>query len=462
MKTKTAVAYSIVTLFLLTSLVYSLDLVQKVRKLLTKASGQPANIVVDATVDYGPVNQIWRAFAQGGEEKFPFTKIIPEIKTLNPVYIRIDHLYDMYGVVSRDGDGLKYDWTELDQAVGNIIEVGAKPFLSLSYMPPAISSGSITDPPKNWQDWQSVVQMTIEHYSGKSQKNLSGVIYEVWNEPDLFGGWRVGSDKDYRVLYLYASRGAQSARNTNSFKIGGPATTAPYENWVGKFLNYVSKNKLRFDFYSWHRYTIKPVNFLTDLDKVDSWLFQNAAYSLPKYLTEWGSDSENSNLHDSQFDAAHLVATVRQMLQRADLIFTFEIKDGPSPEGKKYWGRWGLLTHEIGGPIEKKPKYRAFSLLNKINGNLLRLSGEGTWVTGFAVKDNGKIKIILTNLDKNGQNFENVPISILGLEEGNYEIKNTSLLAPAIKKQEASIQGIVKFSVPLPANDVALIELNKR
>lgn len=461
MKKKTAVFYSIITLFLLASLTYSLGLVQKVQKFLTRASGQPANIVIDATVDYGPINQIWQALAQGGEEKFPFTKIIPEIKALNPTYIRIDHLYDMYNVVSQDGNGLKYNWTELDQVIDNILKVGARPFLSLSYMPPAISSGSITDPPKNWQDWQSVVQMTIEHYSGKNQKNLSDVVYEVWNEPDLFGRWKIGGDKDYRVLYSYASRGAQAAKDTNPFKIGGPATTAPYESWVGKFLDYASKNHLRFDFYSWHRYAIKPTDFLTDLDKIDAWLFQNAGYSLPKYLTEWGSDSENSVLHDSQFDAAHLVATVRQMLQRTDLIFTFEIKDGPSPEGKKYWGRWGLLTHEIGGPIEKKPKYKASSLLNKINGNLLRLSGEGTWVTGFAARDGNKIKIILTNLDKNGQNFENVPISILGLEEGDYEIKNTSLLTPTIKRQETSVKGIVKFSVLLPANDVILIELNK-
>ena len=32
---------------------------------------------------------------------------------------------------------------------------------------------------------------TIEHYSGKGERNMSGIYYEVWNEPDLaqFGSW---------------------------------------------------------------------------------------------------------------------------------------------------------------------------------------------------------------------------------------------------------------------------------
>ena len=66
---------------------------------------------------------------------------------------------------------------------------------------------------------------TIEHYSGKGGKNLSGVYYyEVWNEPDLaqFGSWKMGG-KNYLTLYHYGRvRREQSGTGVNQFYLGGP------------------------------------------------------------------------------------------------------------------------------------------------------------------------------------------------------------------------------------------------
>ena len=348
--------------------------------------------------------------------KNPFDNIISEIAVLKPRYIRIDHIFDFYNVVKKENGTLIFNWSELDQVVNQILKTGALPFFSLSYMPPAIAqNGDITSPPNDWNEWAIITKETIQHFSGKNQQNLNNVIYEVWNEPDLFGQWKIGGEKDYRLLYQYAVVGANQVKNTHPFKIGGQGITAPYQSWVDGFLDYVTQNHLRIDFYSWHRYSSDPKKFLDDIDRVDSWLFKNAGSTLAKFTTEWGSVSENSPFHDNNFDAAHLVATVRQFLQRVDLAFVFEIKDGPSPEGKKYWGRWGLLTHEKAGAVEKKPKYWALSLLNKMTGNRVSLECEGDWVTGFAVKDGPKIKIILVNLDERGQNFENVPLTIKNL-----------------------------------------------
>jgi len=60
-------------------------------------------------------------------------------------------------------------------------------------MPGVIAKdGNIINPPNDWNEWTLVVQKTIEHYSGKNDRNMNGVYYEVWNEPDLaqFGGWK--------------------------------------------------------------------------------------------------------------------------------------------------------------------------------------------------------------------------------------------------------------------------------
>jgi hypothetical protein len=87
---------------LLLTLSFSLGLVRKVQYYLTEALGQPANIVVDASIDQGPITPIWRALAQGGEEKNPFENIINEIAPLKPRYIRLDHIYDFYDVVRKE------------------------------------------------------------------------------------------------------------------------------------------------------------------------------------------------------------------------------------------------------------------------------------------------------------------------------------------------------------------------
>lgn len=452
----------VILLLLLFVLFLSLDLVQKIQFYLSQALGRPADIVVDVSTNQGPITPIWQALAQGGEEKDPFDKIIKETTALKPKYIRLDHIYDFYDVVRKENGQVICDWTKLDKTVDQILEAGALPFFSLSYMPPAIAKdGQILNPPVEWADWSTVVRETVQHYSGRQRRNLKNIVYEVWNEPDLFGNWKIGRGKDYRLLYQYAIIGTNQAKDTQPFRIGGPATTAPYRAWTDRFLDYVKANRLRIDFYSWHRYSLRPEDFLDDINQIDSWLFKNAGFNLEKYLTEWSSVSENSPYHDTNFNAAHLVATVRQLLQRVDLAFTFEIKDGPSPEGKKYWGRWGLLTHEKAGPVEKKPKYYALQLLNRITGDRISLEGEGTWVTGFAAKESNKVKMILVNFDKDGYHFEKFPLTINNLANGTYTYEETFLTGVKKSLNITITDNRFKKELSLTSNNVVVIELEK-
>ncbi len=436
-------------------------LVQKAQYYLSRATGTPANIMVETKNVLGPLPQPWQALAQGGEETAGrLNQTISLVKNLSPKYIRVDHLYDGYQVVGGNKNGgMTYDFSKLDLLVNDILATGAKPLLSLSYMPPAISSGNVTDPPSNWQDWQQVVKTTVEHYSGVRNRNLSDVYYEVWNEPDLFGQWKTYGSKDYRLLYAYAVKGAESAQNVNAFKIGGPATTAFYKNWLEEFVKYVYENKLRLDFFSWHKYSLAPQEFLDDINFIDLLLTgHGGSYLLPKFITEWGSNSENSSIHDGGFDAAHTVATIRQILGRADLAFTFEIKDGPPPQGKTYWGRWGILTHESVGLL-KKPRYFALSLLNQMSGQRLQVGGEGTWVTGFAAKEGKAVKLMLVNYDREATHSENVPVTFSGLEPGKYKLIQTDLYGKVAKTDEVVDQDTFAKTVYLPANSVLLWEL---
>ncbi len=245
----------------------------EVIQLVTKASGTPANIVVNTKIQLEPLDlSYYHAFSQGGEESNDMLKpVLSEVKALKPQHIRIDHIYDHYDVVSKNGNELSFNWSKLDEAVNTILATGAKPLFALSYMPSAISKdGSVISVPNDWNDWATVVERTIDHYSGKNGKNISGIYYEVWNEPDLaqFGSWKYGGEKSYITLYQYASNGARRVQNAQAFYLGGPGTTGLYKSWILALIN----SGARVDFLSWHTYQWDPAKYDKDQQDLASWL----------------------------------------------------------------------------------------------------------------------------------------------------------------------------------------------
>jgi len=448
----------ILLLLLLLAIPITIPLTKKVQTFFSRAFWQPANIVVDTKNTVQPLNRSWTALAQGGEENGNMLlPVINEIKELNPSYIRIDHIFDMYDVVSGGkGSPLVFDFTRLDSYIEDIIKTGAIPLISLSYMPPSVAvDGQITGPPQNWADWEQMVQKTIEHYSGINNKNILDVYYEVWNEPDLFGDWKIGKDPNYLELYRYAASGAAKAQNTNQYFFGGPGTTGFYPNWINALL----KSGYRTDFISWHRYSENPSDFETDINALKEILLSDTKYLILKRLiTEWGPNSENSSVNDSQFAAAHLVATTSKIYKWVDFAFIFEIKDGPDPNGQQYWGRWGILTHEKNGVV-KKPRYQALSLLNKLKGQDLPIIGEGTFVTGIAAKENNIIRLILSNFDQEEKHTEAFPVTFNNLDLANYTLTQTKLNGEKISTKETAENGTINKFINLGVNEVVLLEL---
>lgn len=432
-------------------------------RFFTRANTEPANIIVDFNSDLGVMPKIWQSFAQGSEEKGSMlASVISDTRNLSPQFIRIDHIFDQYNVVKKDAAGsVSYDFSELDKSVDDILKTGALPFFSLSYMPSDFSKDGVTGIPNNWGEWKNLVRATVGHYSGKlpGQKNLEGVYYEVWNEPDLFGKWKTYGSKNYLDLYNSSVRGAREAENVNNFKIGGPATTGMYQSWIKDLLSYCRENNLRIDFVSYHRYTLDISVFSQDYQKLQEILNNFPEYTnLPIIISEWGSDAENSPKHDANFDAIHTVAAIRQMLDRIQYAFSFEIKDGPGE--KEFWGRWGLITHDKFG-LHKKPKYYAYKLLNNISGQRVKVDGEGGYVTAFGAKDKENLKLILVNYDLSNTHNENVPVQINNLQNSNYLIKTTFLFGNS-KEEFLTINNQTLNKVyTLPPQSVLLLELTK-
>jgi len=461
MKQKTKVfkiIYTLLLVFAIPITLWSLPSIQDWRK---SAFGKPANIIIDAKKVGAPISsELWQNFAQGGESPTDMlTPIASSIAPLLPKMIRIDHVFDHHIKI----DGENYDFSQLDSIVNTIIKLGAKPMLSLSYMPTSLAKdGNVTSEPNNWSAWQRLVGATVSRYSGKGGFNIDGVYYEVWNEPDLFGNWHYAKSKNYLTLYLQTVSAAQSVANTNSYKIGGPATTGFYPNWIKSLFNFCHQNQLPLDFVSWHRYSKHISDYLDDFEKLNQILTDYPEfYAVERVISEFGPSSENSSWNDSQIGAIHDLATITNLLGKVHRVFPFELVDGLDPSGEKYWGRWGLLTHPSKG-LSPKPRYHAFTFLNQIVGSRLSVAGEGTWVSAIASNNNGIISALIVNYDPQNKHSETVPITLKGISPGQYQIKTTEFLGQERVVVEDFAESETTRQVLLKPNSAIIIEWQKK
>jgi xylan 1,4-beta-xylosidase len=434
----------------------------KIRQFFSQASGQEANLIVDTQAVLGPMPRPWRYLAQGGEDHaWRLGGITSQVAALNPEYIRLDHVYDFYDIVQGTPGNITFDFSKFDLILNDILATGAKPYIALSYMPPAISSGDITDPPVNWSDWQLTIQKTIEHVSGT--RRISDVYYEVWNEPDLFGDWKYYGERNYLNLYTYAARGADNARGVQRFKLGGPAITALYKNWFDALAKHAIDNNLRYDFFSWHRYTTDIDQFNKDMDEVQQWIqsYPQLEPTLEFHISEWGHDSENNIGYDNGYSAAHTVAGAIEMVPKIQKAFAFEIQDGKDPAGQALWGRWGLFGHNDFG-ANPKPRYWALKMLDRIADQRLQVTGKGSWVKALAAKNKrNNTEVIVVNYDPRGRHSEQVPITFQNITPGKYVVDIQNLNGRRSQQQIATDSAVIKTTIPMSANNMVFLELIK-
>ncbi|KKT50625.1 MAG: hypothetical protein UW42_C0016G0010, partial [Candidatus Collierbacteria bacterium GW2011_GWB1_44_197] len=274
--------------------------------------------------------------------------------------------------------------------------------------------------------------------------------------PDLFGGYKTYGDKNYLDMYSASARAAARVRGANEFEIGGPATTGLYQNWLERLIKYVDSNNLRMDFVSWHRYSYDLEQYERDSKQARKWA-ENipALVNLRYYVTEWGHNSEIDPGYDGRFGAIHTLAGARAMMGSIDRAVLFEIKDGPGTE--KYWGRWGILTHEKFGSPEKKPRYYALQFLNDLGPYRTSVSGEGSWVKSIAsTDDKGNLKIMVVNYDPKGSHSEAVPMTFENLPKGNFKITRTEFMGNSRTLNVATTSATWKTSEFFAPNSAAM------
>lgn len=427
---------------------------------------QPAAIIIDTAQVTKPLRPMWDGVSQGFEkppdQDFRLEAVSGLLKSVGAKYVRIDHVFNGYNVVSRNGGGLAYDWSRLDAMVGDILAAGATPYIVISYMPPAISKSDILDEPNDWGEWGQVVSALVGHYSRDYRGGINNVIYEVWNEPDLFGGWKMNRGKSYTRLYSVASNAAAGVRGAKPFKIGGPATTGFYTAWVNGFYDRLDST-VRIDFFSWHRYSANVADFVKDARTAKALMETRISRSQDLYISEWGVNPERGSQYDSRWAGAHFLAVLCALSEtNVDLALTFEVMDG-APADKQFHGGWGMLTNPKYGAVAKKPRFKAWEMITKMRGSQLAKVGEGSYIYALAAKDQaGIVRVMSVNYDVNGSHAETFPLTMVGLTDGTYTIQEQYLSGNVVNTEAVAVGGSLRRDISLAASDAVLVTITKK
>ena len=270
----------------------------------------------------------------------------------------------------------------------------------------------------------------------------------------------MGGAKNYLNLYGAAARAAQrvaSKPDAKPFKLGGPATTALYENWIKGLIKYCQANNYRLDFLSWHHYSMNVDAFRKDIGQASRWLYDFPEYQNTELtITEWGHDSNVHPGYDSNFGAIHTLAVATELEGYIQRAFVFEIQDGKDPTGKEYWGRWGMFTHESFG-AKPKPRFRALKMLEQLGNQRLQITGKGTWVKALATTNGEAIQVLVVNYDPASANSETVPLKIKNLVEPSYKVVIQNLDGNP-RTQVLSPEGLeLSLSIPLGPNQASMV-----
>lgn len=448
-------------------------------------------------------------------------------------YIRFHGLLsDDMGVYFEDKAGHPiYNWQYIDELFDFLQRIHMKPFVEVGFMPGALASGSQTifwwrgnvTPPKDYKKWDDLIKALVEHWTDRyGEKEVASWYFEVWNEPNLKGGFFTGTQQDYFKLYQETATAIKSV--SPAYRVGGPATAG--NAWIPEMIDFCVQRKAPIDFISTHDYGVKQ-GFLdvsgetgTVLSADRYAIANNMRHSkqqilssvlpgLELHYTEWSASyTPFDPIHDSYHEAAYVLNTLKQASPYVNSMsyWTFtDIFEEPGPRTTPFHGGFGLVNYED----IKKPAYYAFKYVHELGGTELLCTDSSAIVCKDAA---GNIQALVWDftIDHPGDSVHNqvfykrdlptrslppVRLKLRGLQPGKYAVSiyktgyqandpytayfkmgSPSQLTPAqvqlLKQQDGDdpveryivnvgVEGDFNRQLDLRQNDVVLVKINR-
>jgi xylan 1,4-beta-xylosidase len=331
-------------------------------------------------------------------------------------------LSDDMMVCSKDSNGIKYNFTLIDNVLDFLLSIQLKPLIQLSFMPELLAkyptkkiffSPFIISPPTDLNEWNSLVYEFLQHLVSRYGLDIIKTwLFSVWNEPDtsetMFG---FKEDKEFHDFYKSTYNTVKSI--SSEIKFGSPSLLPISDSnreWCKTFLSWTLTNNCSPDFLNMHYYSDQfkstmPQNFVSTSVKAslpyDKSHFNKyistikgifaalGLQNLPVYLTEWNFTVSHKNLvNDTCFKSCYITKNLLENYDSLDSFGYWSLTDLISENALPdtlFHGGMGIYS--MNG-VEKSVYY-AFSFARKL-GNELIACGEGYFIT----KENNRIKII--------------------------------------------------------------------
>lgn len=302
-------------------------------------------------------------------------------------YLRFHGLFcDDMAVVRRVNGTLVYNWQYIDEVFDEMLAVGIRPFVELSFMPRALASGEQTlfwwrgniTPPKDYGEYYAFLHAAVMHWQERyGLEEVKTWFFEVWNEPDL-AIFFSGDMAEYFKMYDTAARAVKDV--CPDFRVGGPATSE--HHWIREMIGHCLENRIPLDFLSTHTYGVEGAVdefgenlhiLLDDPDYIPSSVAATRAQidatplaGISLYYTEWSSSyTSRDNLHDSYVNAPYILYNLKRLSGSANAMsyWTFtDIFEEAGPPPTPFHGGFGLMNmHGL-----KKPSYFAYKFLHML------------------------------------------------------------------------------------------------
>lgn len=319
-----------------------------------------------------------------------------KFKDLNPSLMRIN----IFDVLYQSPQWDSMNWGKLDIAINNIKSLGAKPFITLFPMP----EGRWTNIPQYdddvwWEHYKQICKEIAMHLSSPTGLNLSGLYYEVWNEPDYDHFWQANPIdagikwKLFNKMYKSACNGIL-AGDPNA-KIGGPTAALPAA--INSFLEYYKKDPSQLNFISWHWYNgdFQYSNY-TKKVAVDALIAFNIPHANMEYIiSEYNLNGNFDPMNDQFFNAGNLAKTQDFFRVDSKLQGLFFLPRDFNNDS----GGFGAFTspgdHRYPPGNLPKPSYNFFKLYSQMAGTEVSVINRQSKIKAWASKTNSGYSILL-------------------------------------------------------------------
>ncbi len=337
---------------------------------------QVVHVEVDARARGTPFPHFWEKMFGSGHAilalRADYRRDLSMVKKITDfTYVRAHGILDRgVGVLHLNRQGRPvYNFSYVDQIYDGLLARGVKPFVELSFMPPALDSHPhaakpffyhlIASPPSSYRLWDGLIKAFARHLVRRyGLKQVASWYFEVWNEPNIAFWNGKPAQKTYFKLYDHTARDLKSV--SPRLRVGGPATASAA--WITAFLRHTYRHHVPVDFVSTHAYG-DPCGAVR---KVHAQIAASHYPHLPFILSEFNATIYTvPDMTDSAFMGPYLASTIQQCDGYVTMMSYWTFSDVFEEQGvikSPFYGGYGLVA-EGGIP---KPSFNAFAMLHKL------------------------------------------------------------------------------------------------